>query len=131
MLLLGDVEELVLVNSRGRALALQLEHHHTSIVTGGEQVHLRVGSNNPKSVLIPLERLDRGTLVEIPDTDCLVFANGEDEVLVGVEQTGGSILEVAATGIDFPCLGIYILEAISITEIQGIHNGTNHSCARA
>jgi hypothetical protein len=78
-----------------------------------------VGSNNPESVLIPLERLDRGTLVEIPDTDCLIFADGEDEVLVGVEQTGGSILEVAAAGIDFPSLGICILQAIRMTEIQG------------
>jgi hypothetical protein len=100
-------------------------------MTGGEQVHFRVGSNDPESVLVPLERLDRGTLVEIPDTNCLIFADGEDEVLVGVEQTGGSILEMAAASIDLPCLGIYISEAISMTEIQGVHNGTNHSCARA
>lgn len=106
MLLLRNIEKLVLVNGRRGALALQLEDHHTSVVTSGEQVHLRVGSNDPESVLVALERLDGSPLIKIPHADRLIFADGEDEVLVGVEKTGGSILEVAAAGIDFPGLGI-------------------------
>jgi hypothetical protein len=67
-----------------------------------------VSSNDPESIHIPLERLDRSSFVQIPGTNCLVFADGKDKVLVGVEKTGGRILEVSSAGVDFPCLRIYI-----------------------
>ena len=107
MLLFCDVEQLVLVYGGRRSLPLQLEDHDTSVVTGGEEVDLRVGSNDPESVHIPLEGLDRSSLVQVPSTNCLVLADREDEVLVGVEETGGGVLEMAAAGIDFPCFCIY------------------------
>jgi hypothetical protein len=50
VLLLGDVEEVVLVDGRSRPLALKLEDHDTVVVTGGEQVDLGMRSNNPEPV---------------------------------------------------------------------------------
>jgi hypothetical protein len=76
----------------------------------GKQVHLRVSGNNPESIEVTLEGLDGSALVEIPYADGLVFADGEDEVLVRMEQTSGGVLEVASASVDFPCLGIYINE---------------------
>lgn len=120
MPLLGDIEKLVPINGSRGALSLQLEHHYTGIVSSGEQVHLRVSSDNPASVQVARERLERGPLVKIPYTNSLIFAHGQNEVLVGVEETGGSILEVAGTGINFPCLIICTLKAISMIEVPGV-----------
>lgn len=72
-----------------------------------EQVDLGVGSNHPESVQVALERLYRRSLVQVPYSDRLVFANGKNEVLVGVEETGGCVLEMAAAGIDFPSFCVY------------------------
>lgn len=55
VLFLCDVEELVLVDSRGRTLTLELEHHDTGVVTSSEQIDLWMSSNNPEAVQIALE----------------------------------------------------------------------------
>lgn len=73
-------------------------------MTRSEQINLRMGSDNPEAVQVALERLDRRPLAEVPYSNCLIFADREDEFLVGVEETSRRILEVAAAGIDFPCL---------------------------
>lgn len=106
MLLLRDIEELVLVHGGCGAFPLELEDHDSSVMAGCKQIDLGVGSNNPESIHIPLEGLNGGPLIQIPSTDCLVFADGKNEVLVGVEETGGCILKMTSAGINFPCLGI-------------------------
>ena len=106
MLLLGDVEQLVLVHGGCWTLTLELEDHHTSIVTRSKQVHVRVGSNDPESVLVAFEGLHRCAFVQVPHTNCLVLADRENEVLVRVEQTGRSVLEMATASINLPSLGV-------------------------
>ena len=76
-------------------------------MASGEQVNLGVGSNHPESIQVALERLYRSPLVQIPYSNCFVFTNGKDQVLVRMEETSGCVLEMAAAGIDFPCFGIY------------------------
>lgn len=49
-LILGDIEELVLVDSRCGPFPFELENHDTGIVASSEQVDLGVGSNDPKPV---------------------------------------------------------------------------------
>lgn len=73
MLLLGDVEQSVLVNGHGRSLALQLEDHYSIVMTGGEQIDLGVRSDHPEPVVLALEALDARSLVQVPDSDGLVF----------------------------------------------------------
>ena len=106
MLILCDVEQLVLVDSRRRTLSLELEDHNTSVMARREQVHLGVCSDNPESIKIALKGLNGCTLVEIPYANRLILADGKDEVLVWVEQSSGGILEMAAASIDFPRLSI-------------------------
>ena len=106
MLVLCDVEEVVLVDGRSRSLALKLEDHDTIVVTGSEEVDLWMSGNDPEAVVLALERLDRSAFVQIPDAQSLVLADGENQVLVRVEQTAGSVLEVATASIDFPSLGL-------------------------
>ena len=40
----------------------------------------------PEAVVLALEGLDRGTFIQIPYANGFVFADGENEVLVRVEQ---------------------------------------------
>lgn len=71
--------------------------------------------DHPEPIEVSLERLNGGPFVKIPDPDGLVFADGQDKVLVRMEETGRSILEMAATGIDFPCLRVcYVSDGILI-----------------
>ena len=95
-----------MVHSRRGPFPFELEDHNTSVVTGSEQVDFGVGRDDPEPVLIALERLDGGPLVEVPYSNGFVFADGENQVLVGMEQTGRSVLEMAAAGIDFPCFRV-------------------------
>jgi hypothetical protein len=55
MLLLRDVEQLILVNSRSWSFPLKLEYHNTIVVTSSEQVDLRVSGNDPEAVIFALE----------------------------------------------------------------------------
>lgn len=55
MLLLVDEEEVVLVDSRGGSLALQLEHHDSIIVSRREKVDFRVSRDNPKAIVLSLK----------------------------------------------------------------------------
>lgn len=104
MLLLGDVEEVVLVDGGCGSLTFQLEYHHTIVVTGSEQVDLGMRRDDPEAVVFPLERLDGGSSVEIPYTNRLVLSNRQYQILMGVEQTRRRVLEVPSAGIYFPCL---------------------------
>ncbi|KAI6755905.1 hypothetical protein HG531_005011 [Fusarium graminearum] len=106
VLLLSDVEEKVLVHSRSRAFSLQLEDHNTVIVTSSKKIDLGMGCNNPEAVVLSLERLDSGSLVQVPDANSLVLSSGQNEVLVGVEKTSRRILKVSSACVDFPGLGL-------------------------
>lgn len=87
-------------------LSFQFEYHDASIVARSEQIDLWVGGNDPESIVITRERLNRSALVQVPYPDGFIFADGEDEILVGMEYTCRGILKVATTCIDFPGLGI-------------------------
>jgi len=75
-------------------------------VARSEKVNLWVSGYNPESIEVTLERLDRSTLIKVPNTDGLIFADREDEVLMRVEYTCRSILEMSTACVDFPCLGV-------------------------
>jgi hypothetical protein len=71
-------------------------------MASSEKVDLRVSSNNPEPVALTLERIDCCPLIQVPDPDGLVFANRENEVLVGVEEAPTDVLEMATASIDLP-----------------------------
>jgi hypothetical protein len=71
-------------------------------VTGGEEVDLWMRGYNPKPIVLALEAIHSGSLIEIPDPDCLVLARREDQVLMRMEQGAVGILEVAPASINFP-----------------------------
>ena len=85
MLVLGDVEKLVLIHSGCGAFSLKLEYHDAIIMTSSKEVDLRVSSYNPKPIVLALKRLYRGPFVQIPDTNCFVLADREDEILMRVK----------------------------------------------
>lgn len=58
MLLFSNVKELILVYGRCRPLSLELEYHDTVIMARREKIDFWMGCNNPKSVVLALERLD-------------------------------------------------------------------------
>jgi hypothetical protein len=72
------------------------------VVAGGKEVDFRVGGNDPETVVLALEGLDGGPLVQVPDADGLVLAGGQDEVLMRVEQAAAGVLEVAPASINLP-----------------------------
>ncbi len=71
-------------------------------MTSSKQVDLGVRRNNPKPVIFPLEAVDSRALIQIPDTNGLVLARRNDQILVGVKQTSARVLEVASAGINLP-----------------------------
>lgn len=54
-LLLCDVEQLVLIDGGSRSLSFELENHNPIVVPSCEQIDLRVGCNDPESIILPLE----------------------------------------------------------------------------
>lgn len=67
---------------------------------------MRVGSQDPESIVFPSEGLNGGPLGHVPDSDRFVFTVREDQFVPRVEKRNGYIVEVTSTGVDFPCLGI-------------------------
>ena len=122
VLLLGDIEEGILVDGRGRALALELEDHNSIIMPGGEQVDFRMSGDDPKPIVLPLKGLDQCPLIQIPDADGLIFAGGQDEILMGVKETAASVLEMAPAGIDFPGLGLAHTPQLDKAVVAGRHD---------
>ena len=68
--------------------------------------------NDPEPVIFPLERLDGCSLVQIPDSYCLIFANGEYKILMRVEKAGGRVLKVAPASINLPSFGLCLKSAL-------------------
>lgn len=87
MLLLGDVEQGVLVDGHCRPLALQFENHDTVIVTCSKKVDLWVCSNDPEAVVFALEALYAGSLVQVPNPDGFILTDRQNKILVRVEET--------------------------------------------
>jgi len=85
MLLLVDEEKIALVNGIGRALSLELENHHTIVMTGSEKVNLRMCCNYPETIILSLEGLNGGTLIKIPNPDSFILTYREYKILVRVE----------------------------------------------
>ena len=61
-----------------------------------------MGGDNPESVVLALESVDDGALVQVPYTDGLILASRKDQVLVWVEQAAACVLEVASASINLP-----------------------------
>lgn len=69
-------------------------------MAGGEEVNFRMRSNDPEPVVLALKCVHGRPLVQVPDPNRLILARGEDEVLMRVEETAASVLEVASACID-------------------------------
>lgn len=52
------------------------------------------------------EGLHGRPLGKVPDPDGFVFTTGDDELVLGVEQSSGNIVEVSSTRVDFPSFGL-------------------------
>ena len=82
-----------------------------------KQVDLRVGSNDPEPVVQLLTRYElkypegvhSRPLVQVPNPDGLVLSCGQDEILVRVEQTAASVLEMASASINLPLHSVSII----------------------
>ena len=84
-----------------------------------KQIDLRMCRNDPEPVILPLERLNGCALVQIPDSYCLVLADGEYKVLVRVEKAGGRILKVASASINLPSFGLCLKSASIVYDRSG------------
>ena len=65
-----------------------------------------MGCDDPKSVVLSFKGLNRSALVQVPDTNGLVFPNGKNEVLMRMEETRRGVLEMTSTSIDLPSFGL-------------------------
>ena len=63
--------------------------------------------NNPEPIVLSFEGLYGSALVEIPDSNSLIFAYREYEILMGMEQTARGILKMPTARIYFPGFGFY------------------------
>lgn len=72
--------------------------------TGSKQVKVGMCGKDPKSVVLPSEGLDCGTLCKVPYTHCLVLPTRNDEFVLGVEERIGNIVEVASARVNLPSL---------------------------
>jgi len=94
------------------------------VMAGGEQVDLGMRCNDPESVIFPLEAVYGCSLVQIPDSDSLVLARRENQVLVRVKETATGVLEVSPAGVNLPLhqtlasIHILILEAAPMENLR-------------
>lgn len=72
--------------------------------TSSEQVQFRMCRQHPEAVLFSPERLHGGALGEVPDANGLVFTAGHNELVLGVEERGGDVVEVTSARIYLPRL---------------------------
>mmetsp|Transcript_11249 Transcript_11249/g.32344 ORF Transcript_11249/g.32344 Transcript_11249/m.32344 type:complete len:424 (-) Transcript_11249:228-1499(-) len=103
----------------GGAFALQLEHDHTGIVTGGEQVLVAVRGQDPEPVPLPAEGLHANALGDVPDSDAAILAVGDDQVVLGVEETARDVVGVPTQRVDLPRLRLGHAPQLDLTVIGG------------
>mmetsp|Transcript_10477 Transcript_10477/g.18920 ORF Transcript_10477/g.18920 Transcript_10477/m.18920 type:complete len:219 (-) Transcript_10477:503-1159(-) len=103
----ADVVQLISWSIRGCwTLPLKLEHDHTRIMTGRKKILGTMRGKDPKAISLPTEGLYAHTLGHIPDTNAAILRVGNDEFLLGVEETARYIVGMAAEGIYLPSLGL-------------------------
>lgn len=98
-----DIVEGVLVNSESRAFPFEFEDDQARVMTSGEKVQVGMGCKHPETILIPTEGLNRTSLGQIPDANCLVFTTADDELVLGMELSGIDIVEMTTTRVNLPC----------------------------
>ena len=128
-----DIQQLVLVGNIGWTLTLELENNDSSIMSGSEEIQLRVSSKAPVTVSITTERLlgvgkkktkSRQTWMPRPrldmshtridlSSDALQIRHTnetvgvpENEILPWVEDSTGHVVVVTTACIHLPGLGI-------------------------
>eukprot|EP00162_Nutomonas_longa_P014261 comp21894_c0_seq1/m.49668 comp21894_c0_seq1/g.49668 ORF comp21894_c0_seq1/g.49668 comp21894_c0_seq1/m.49668 type:complete len:1021 (+) comp21894_c0_seq1:778-3840(+) len=104
--LVADHIEHVAVSAECRALAVELEDHHSRVVARGKQIDVGVRGQDPEAIGVSAEGLGGHAAGNVPDADRLVLGVGENELLLGVEDGARDIVDMAAQTVDFPCLGL-------------------------
>ena len=66
--------------------AFKLEHNHSGIMSGSENVQAGMSSDDPKSVMFASKSVETSTLGHIPNPDGLVFGVGDNKILTGMEN---------------------------------------------
>lgn len=83
--LVAHVVERILVHGERGPLPLELEHNQTGVMTGGEEIEVRVGGQDPEAVVLAPECLDRSAFCEVPHAHRLVLTAGHDQLVLRVE----------------------------------------------
>mmetsp|Transcript_19296 Transcript_19296/g.34408 ORF Transcript_19296/g.34408 Transcript_19296/m.34408 type:complete len:239 (-) Transcript_19296:494-1210(-) len=105
-----------------RPFTLQLEHYHTTVVASRQKVHLRVGAQDPKPVMLPAEGLHSGALRHVPHPNTLVLRVGHNNVLTGVEHHAGDVVDMPAQGVHLPGLSVIHAPELDLPVIRAGHN---------
>jgi hypothetical protein len=78
------------------------EGDNVLVMASGKQINLGVGCDDPKPIIFPLEAIHGRPLVQVPHPDGLILARRKNQVLVRVEKTATSVLEVSPASINLP-----------------------------
>mmetsp|Transcript_99939 Transcript_99939/g.312257 ORF Transcript_99939/g.312257 Transcript_99939/m.312257 type:complete len:958 (+) Transcript_99939:467-3340(+) len=98
--------EVVAEALRQGPLAVELEDDHARVVAHGDEVRGGVRGDDPAAVVLAAEGVDARSLRGVPDPDRAVLRVGQHQLLPGVEDHAGDVVEVASQGVDLPSLRV-------------------------
>lgn len=78
-----------------------------------------MSGQDPKPVILASEGLDGGSFAHVPDANGLVLGVGDDELVLGVEEGTGDVVEVAAAGVDLPSFGVAHAPELDLAVVAG------------
>ena len=90
--------------------------------TGSEQVQLRMRRKDPETVMLSPERLHGRPLREVPDAHRLVLTARHDELMFGMEERGGDIVEVTSASIHLPSLRLAHAPDLDLPVVRSRYN---------
>jgi hypothetical protein len=74
--------------------------------TCSEKVKLGVCCDDPEPIMFPPEGLDGGSLRQIPHTNSSIVSARQDQFVFGMEESARDVVEMAATRVDPPSIGL-------------------------
>mmetsp|Transcript_14693 Transcript_14693/g.43528 ORF Transcript_14693/g.43528 Transcript_14693/m.43528 type:complete len:467 (-) Transcript_14693:330-1730(-) len=117
-----DVEHAGTADVIGGPLPLQLEDDHAGVMASGQEVLLRVRSEDPEPVVLSAEGLNAHAPGNVPHANGSVFRVGDDELVLWMKDHARHIVGVAPERVHFPRLGFVHSPEFDLTVVGSRHD---------
>mmetsp|Transcript_25763 Transcript_25763/g.43422 ORF Transcript_25763/g.43422 Transcript_25763/m.43422 type:complete len:205 (-) Transcript_25763:726-1340(-) len=105
-----------------RSFTFKLKYSHATIVTSGQQILVRMSSQDPEAIRLTTESLNTLSLGNIPNTNSAILGIRHNKLVLRVKQYARDIVGVTAHSVNLPSLSLIHSPKLHLSVISTRHH---------